>query len=128
MKILIADDNKRVRELLKRLLLSSIHQVEFIESTNGEEAVNNYLKEKPDLVLMDIAMKSMDGLQATRQIISVSPNAKIIVVTQLSENEYKQEAMEAGAIEFINKENLSVLTEIINKLMNNNIADNQIKK
>lgn len=126
MKILIADDNKRVRELLKKLILFSIPKVEFVESTNGEEAVNNFFKEKPDLVLMDIAMKPMDGLQATRQILSVSPNAKIVVVTQLSENEYKQEAVEAGAIEFINKENLSVLTGIINKLMHNNIADNLI--
>jgi len=126
LKILIADDNKRVRELLKKLILFSIPKVEFVESTNGEEAVNNFFKEKPDLVLMDIAMKPMDGLQATRQILSVSPNAKIVVVTQLSENEYKQEAVEAGAIEFINKENLSVLTGIINKLMHNNIADNLI--
>lgn len=128
MKILIADDNKRVRELLKRLLLSSLHQVEFIESTNGEEAVNNFLKEKPDLVLMDIVMDRLDGLKATRKIISLEKTAKIIIVSQLQEEEYKQEAVEAGAIEFINKENLSVLTEIINKLMNNNIADNLIKK
>lgn len=77
---------------------------------------------------MDIVMDRLDGLKATRKILSLERTAKIIIVSQLQEEEYKQEAVEAGAIGFINKENLSVLTEIINKLMNNNIADDLINK
>lgn len=124
MKILIADDNKRVRELLKRLLLSSIQHVEFVESTNGEETVECYLREKPDLVLMDIVMDRLDGLKATRKILSLEKTAKIIIVSQLPEDEYRQEAIEVGALEFINKENLSALTEVVNRLFEKNISEN----
>ncbi len=117
MKILIADDNKRVRELLKKLLLSSIHQVELVESANGEEAVKCYLREKPDLVLMDIVMDRLDGLKATQRIVATNSEAKIIIVSQLSEDDYKQESLNSGAIEFLNKENLSELPRLIEKLL-----------
>jgi CheY-like chemotaxis protein len=123
-KIVIVDDNERIRKLIARLLEKLNIPLKVIECENGEEAVNIYSEEKPDLVLMDIVMDRMDGLKATQRIVKADKDAKIIIVSQLPEDEYKKEAINAGAIEFVNKENLSMLIQVVYKLQKDNIADN----
>lgn len=66
-KILIVDDNERIRKLIARLLEKLNIPLKVIECENGEEAVNIYSEEKPDLVLMDIVMDRMDGLKALKE-------------------------------------------------------------
>jgi len=115
LKVLIADDNKNVRELIKKILLNAQMKVELLEAIDGEDAISIFQKKRPDLVLMDIVMTPIDGLVATRKIISMNPQAKIIIVSQYPEEEYKREAFACGAIEYFNKENLSAIPSIIKK-------------
>ncbi len=115
MKVLIVDDNKEVRNLVKRILSKAFDGNTFIECKDGLQAVESYEKDYPDLVLMDIIMNNLDGLKAARRIIEKNRDARIIIVSQLPENEYRQEAQNVGAIDFLNKENLSLLPELIKK-------------
>lgn len=107
------DDNQRIRNLIKKHLVQLNVPIEIHEYENGESAVAEYLNLKPELILMDIMMKGVDGFAATKEIRKLSTNVKIIVVTQLSEEEYRAEAIKYGANDYINKENLSLLVTMI---------------
>jgi CheY-like chemotaxis protein len=78
-KILIVDDDLAVLEVLS-LMLKDDYEV--ITATNGKEAIDKYRKFKPDLVLMDVVMPEMDGIRATKEILKIDPNAKIIAIWQ----------------------------------------------
>jgi CheY-like chemotaxis protein len=115
MKLLLVDDNDRIREIM-RIIFSPLFD-EVIECNDGVEAIIKFNKELPDWVVMDIKMKGMDGIEATSKIISSYPDAKVIIVSQFNDALTVDSAMEAGAIEFVSKENLHRVIEVIN---NNN--------
>ena len=62
---------------------------------------------------MDIDIKNIDGLAATQRIIEIDPTAKIIILSQYDDLEYKQSALELGAVDYVNKENLNLLTKML---------------
>jgi two-component system chemotaxis response regulator CheY len=97
--ILVVEDDMAVLEVLETML-SERYQV--IKATNGREAVNSYRMFKPDLVLMDIMMPVMDGIEATKEIKSRYPNAKILGITAFASQKGK-DILEAGALEIIEK-------------------------
>jgi len=113
MKLMIVDDNKDVRIFLRSLLEDKADEI--IECSNGLTAIDLYIEHNPDLVLMDIEMKSMDGITATEKIIQINPEAKIIVITSYTDKKLKESSISAGAIAFVLKDNLTELEEIINK-------------
>jgi two-component system, NarL family, response regulator DegU len=115
LKILIVDDNTRIRELIKKNLVKLDENNMLIECDDGEDAIDLFNTHSPDLVLMDIMMKRMDGFSAIKKILLKSPTAKIIVISQLPEQEYKQEAFNCGAVDYLNKENLYLLGQMIPK-------------
>jgi DNA-binding NarL/FixJ family response regulator len=86
---------------------------EILECADGEKSVLIYRDEKPDFVLMDINLGETDGINATRQIKTIDPNAKIIIVTSYDEPDLRQAAAEAGAIGYVVKEDLSLLNPIL---------------
>lgn len=116
MKVLIADDNQRIRSLIRKLLNQLPYEICILECENGEAAIEVFNSNKPDLILMDIMMEKLDGLSATRSIMHISSSAKIIIISQLSEQECKQEALNAGAVDYLNKEDLYKLPEIVEKI------------
>jgi two-component system, chemotaxis family, chemotaxis protein CheY len=120
LKILIVDDNAKIRELIKKALVQYNKNSVFVECGDGEDAIDLFVLEKPDLVLMDIMMKRMDGFTAMKKILAFSPEAKIIAVSQLPEQEYKTEAISCGAVDYLNKENLFQLRQIIEKHVKRN--------
>ncbi len=120
MKIFIVDDNQRIRKLIKKHLEQLSVPVEVFEYENGESAVSNFQKSQPDLILMDIMMKGMDGLTAIKEIRKISTDVKIIAVSQLPEEEYKTETISIGANDYLNKENLSKLPDMINEFLKTN--------
>ena len=86
MRILIADDHSLFRDGLRSLLASQGHEI-VAEARNGREAVALAQEKQPDLVLMDISMPEMDGLTATRQLTSLMPEVKVVILTA-SEDEW----------------------------------------
>lgn len=114
MRILIADDHAIVREGL-RTLLEAQPDIEVVgEATDGEEAVNKTQEIQPDIVLMDITMPGMNGLEATRQIRQNNPDAKILVLTMHEGDEYFFKFLDAGASGYFIKGGSS--TELISAL------------
>ncbi|MDH2909816.1 MAG: response regulator [Candidatus Eremiobacteraeota bacterium] len=101
-KVLIVDDAVVMRMMIKGIL--SKHGYEVVgEAQNGVEAVDKYKQLQPDLVTMDMVMPEMDGITAVRQIMSMDPNAKIIMCTSMGQQALVVEAIQAGAKSFITK-------------------------
>jgi YesN/AraC family two-component response regulator len=100
-RVLIADDRQSARQGLKALL-SFTSQIEIIgEASNGRDAVQIAAQTRPDVVLMDMHMPIMDGLQATKQIKTYCPEIWIVVLTMYPT--YQKEALQAGADVFLIK-------------------------
>ncbi|WP_188454062.1 response regulator transcription factor [Virgibacillus oceani] len=102
-KVLFADDHEMVR-IGVSAYLSAQSDIEVVaEADDGSEAVQKALELKPDIILMDLVMKEMDGIEATRRIIEKWPEAKIIIVTSFLDDEKVYPALEAGATSYMLK-------------------------
>jgi CheY-like chemotaxis protein len=99
-RILVAEDNDSNYMLMTYILKRSY---EFFRARNGKEAVEMALTEKPDLILMDIKMPLMDGLEATRQIRSQVRELPIVALTANAFDSDRQQALEAGCNDFLPK-------------------------
>jgi NarL family two-component system response regulator LiaR len=104
MTVLIVDDNERARGMIRKYLRGLSD--DFRECGDGCDALAFYEETLPDWVLMDLEMKRMDGLEATRGIIDSFPTARILMVTQHCGKELRRAASEAGARGFFPKDNL----------------------
>lgn len=102
-KVLIVDDHTLVRDGI-RALLALVSDVKVVgEAANGREALEQVEKLTPDIVLMDLAMPIMNGLEATRRIRKKFPGTKVLVLTQYEDREYIIPTIEAGARGFVSK-------------------------
>lgn len=102
-KVLIADDHTLVRQGI-RSLLALTADIEIVgEAADGREAVEKVRQLAPDVVLMDLAMPNMGGLEATRRIRREFPATKVLAVTQYDDSEYVIPVIEAGARGFVTK-------------------------
>lgn len=99
---LIVDDSAFARFHLKRLI-DSFENVLTSEAANGNEAISEYRRLKPDFVLMDIVMPGLEGVETVRRICEADPGASVIMISSLSHKEKVQEALAAGAKYFIPK-------------------------
>jgi len=102
--VLLVDDHEVVRSGVSAFLASQPDFEVIGEAKSGTEAVNLALKHVPDVVLMDLVMAKMDGVEATRQVKTVSPRTKIVVLTSYHQDEYIFPALQAGAISYILKD------------------------
>ena len=99
-RVLVADDQSMVRAGF-RMLLAGEQDIEVVaEASNGLEAVDKAARFHPAVILMDIRMPELDGLQATRRIIAADGDARILVLTTFDLDEYVYEALRAGASGF----------------------------
>ena len=103
-KLLVADDHKIFRQGIKKLLEDESDLQVVGEASDGREAVKKATELKPDVILMDIAMANLNGLEATRHIKKQLPSAKVIMVTMHKNEEYVLQSFQAGASGFILKE------------------------
>ena len=101
--ILFADDHEMVRIGVTAYLSSQPDMKVIAEANDGKEAVEKALTLKPDIILMDLVMKEMDGIEATKLIMNEWPNAKIIIVTSFIDDEKVYPALEAGATSYMLK-------------------------
>lgn len=102
-KILLADDHKIMRDGMTLLMQREGDLVVVAEADDGEEAVRLALEHEPDVVLMDINMPGMDGIEATQQILAALPEARVIALTSHTEGKMVQEMFRAGALAFLGK-------------------------
>ena len=106
-KVLVVDDHPIVREGICALL-AVVGDVEVVaEAANGNEAIDMVRELQPDVVLMDIAMPIMGGLEATRRICREFPKTKVLILTQYDDKEYVLPVIEAGASGFVSKADAS---------------------
>ncbi len=101
-RILIVDDAKFMRTLVKDALIPIGHEI-IGEAENGNEAVELYKKLRPDLVTMDITMREKDGIEAAEEILTLNPQAKIIMVTALGQENLLTKAIKLGVKDFVVK-------------------------
>ena len=101
-KILIGDDSILARKQLKDIILLDGNPT-FLEASNGQEAIDLYKKESPDIVFLDIVMPVKDGNAAIREIIEHDKDADIIVVSSVGTQSQLKIAIQAGAKDFIQK-------------------------
>src|SRR5258707_1134653 len=111
MIIMIVDDSPGVRTMIKNIFDKT--STSFCECTDGSEALEMYDHCHPDWVLMDIKMRDVNGIEATKAIISAHPDAKIMIVTQFNDSRLREKAMQAQAIDFVLKEQLWDIERII---------------
>jgi DNA-binding NarL/FixJ family response regulator len=103
-RLLLVDDQRLMRDGLRTLLeLESDFEV-VGEAKNGAEALEAYRQHSPDVILMDIRMPVMDGVEATRRLREADPASKVIILTTFDDNEYVFEGLRAGALGYLLKD------------------------
>ena len=120
-RIVLVDDNEVVRNSLK-LFIEVSEELQLVgEASNGYEALSACALHQPDLILMDINMPSMNGIEATRIICQNSPDVIVLALTSLSDDGNIQKIIEAGAISAISKQiSIDDITRIIRESVNQN--------
>ncbi len=101
-RVLVVDDSDAIRLVLKDILTIGKHEL-VGEGTNGEDAVQLFVKTKPEVTLLDMAMPKKDGLSALKEILSIDPKAKIVVITASDNQSTIRECINAGACSYIIK-------------------------
>ena len=112
-RLLIVEDSDQFRRMLVSMLRA--YYDEIYECTDGKDAKTAYKKYKPDWVVMDVEMKNMNGLTATKNIKSDHPEAHVVIMTQYRDPEIRIEAASAGADKFILKDNIIELKNLYRK-------------
>lgn len=115
--VLLAEDHAIVRQGLSALLNADGHFLIVGEARNGREAVNLALTLRPDVILMDIAMPVLNGLEATRQILAGNPAARVVILSAHSDDAYIERMREAGVFGFLEKQtSAEILTKAIREV------------
>ncbi len=114
--ILIVEDHDKVRLALRKLLEVKFSQYEVIEARSGEEAITLALSEDPQLIIMDITLPGISGIEATRKIRATFPSPPVVMFTIHEDDIYRKEAKDAGAIAYVAKHALQ--SELLPQLTN----------
>ena len=117
-KVMVVDDSAMSRRSLRRILESGNYEV--IEADDGMAALEKYFLEKPDLVMLDMLMKGMYGLEVLSKLREMDKDVRVVIVSADIQNSTREMAKEAGALDFINKpfaaeSVLSIVTRILSE-------------
>jgi two-component system, response regulator YesN len=103
-KILIVDDESIEREAIQFILSKQTrYEFHFFEAINGQEAISSVALNSPDIIMMDIRMPGLNGIESTRIIRKILPNTKIIFLTAYNQFDYAHEAIKLGVMDFLVK-------------------------
>jgi two-component system chemotaxis response regulator CheY len=101
--ILLVDDEPHIRKFVS-LILRQLCQPRLLEAGNGEEALTTYQRENPDLVLLDVSMPVMDGLETLKHLKEIDPDAVVIMLTSIVNRQSIEEALTLGAANYVRKD------------------------
>lgn len=119
MRVLLVDDSTYIRTVLGSIIEEAGFEVTG-EAADGEEAIQKYKELKPDLVLMDVIMEPMNGVEATKAILDNDPAARILMVTVLEDKEIVMDLIKKGAKGCITKPfSKEEIAEKVNEIMGN---------
>jgi DNA-binding NarL/FixJ family response regulator len=116
-KTLVVDDGEGFRRFLCATLVETTECEIVGEASDGLQAVNQAKKLQPDLILLDLGLPTLNGIQAARRIRQLSPNAKILFVSQHSSPEIAQGALKVGALGYLVKSDMTELTSAISTVL-----------
>jgi DNA-binding NarL/FixJ family response regulator len=118
-RILLADDHDVIRQGLKMIIFESLSDIIIVgEASNGREALVQAELLKPDVIVMDIGMPELNGIEATRMICELLPTARVIILSMHNTTEHIFRAMQAGALSYILKESVgSCIVKAIRAVM-----------
>lgn len=119
--VMVVDDSSFMRGLLKKLLCENKYNV-IAEAWNGIQAVEKYIEYSPDVVLMDITMPKMNGLDALKEILRIDPKANVVMLSSLGSKFNMIEALQLGAKDFVVKPYFNNLFKILRKISEDNSA------
>ncbi|MBW0146096.1 UvrY/SirA/GacA family response regulator transcription factor [Marinobacter arenosus] len=102
-RVLVVDDHELVRSGITRMLADNPDLEVIGQASSGEEAIDSVRRERPDIVLMDIRMPGIGGLEATRRILRIDDSVRVIVVTACADDPYPTRVMQSGATAYITK-------------------------
>lgn len=121
-RILLADDHTIMREGLRSILITELHHMVVAQAASGQEAIALAKEHKPDLILMDITMPDLNGIEATRQILAEAPDVKIVALSMHSDRGIVAEMLDAGASGYLLKDSSpSELEQAIRTVLRNKI-------
>lgn len=112
---MVVDDSSFMRGFLSKLLCENNYKV-IVEAENGIQAIEKYLEYSPDVVIMDITMPKMNGLDALKEIIRIDPKANVVMLSSLGTKFNIIEAIQIGAKDFVVKPNFNNLINVLKKL------------
>jgi DNA-binding NarL/FixJ family response regulator len=116
--ILIVEDHDKLRKSLRQWLSSSFPECVFFEAETGEDAIDQTTSHIPEIILMDIALPGISGIEATRRIRKELPGTYVVILTIHDEEGYKADAESAGAFAFVPKHKMyTELLPIIRTLL-----------
>lgn len=121
MNIIIIDDDFLVVNSLKTIVEANGIEVLAL-GYNGLEAVDLFIKHRPDIVLMDIRMEELNGIEATKRILQVDSHAKILLITTFQDDEYISSALNLGCRGYILKQNIQGIIPAINAVYSGNLV------
>ena len=102
-RVLLVDDHSLVRAGLRRVLEQAPDIRIIAEACDGREAVDKYQEVSPDMVVMDISMPELDGMEASKRILSLYPQARILMLTRFHEEQYAMRTLKAGCLGYLTK-------------------------
>lgn len=101
--VLLVDDESHIRKFVG-LILRQVAQPTIIEAGNGEEALVAYQRERPQLVLLDVNMPHMDGIETLRRLKQIDPACAVIMLTSLANRKTVEDALTLGAVDYLRKD------------------------
>lgn len=101
--ILLVDDEAHIRKYVG-LILRQLGAPKIIEASNGEEGIAAYIRENPDLVLLDVNMPIMDGIETLKKLKQIDPDCVAVMLTSLANRQTIEQAIELGAANYIRKD------------------------
>lgn len=121
MNIIIVDDDHLVVNSLKTILSANGINILAV-GYDGIQGVELYSIHKPDIILMDIRMEKMNGIEATQEILKTDPNAKILLITTFQDDEYISQALSLGCKGYILKQNIEGIIPAVNAVYSGNLV------